>query len=204
MNIVLISGSHRVNSQSLRVTKYLAAQLSQLDPSITTEVIELTANPLPLWDESIWSPKGDAPLQKLWAPYAKRLQDADGFVVISPEWHGMVPSGLKNFFLYCSPKEVGHKPGLIVGVSASRGGAYPVQELRISSYKNSMICYIPEHLIIREVGKMLLGETPTDKDDEYIRGRAVFALKILLQYAKSLKSVRDSGVTFDKKYANGM
>ncbi len=50
--------------------------------------------------------KAGSGLQKIWEPYAKRLQAADGFVVVSPEWHGMVPAGLKNFFLYCSPKEV--------------------------------------------------------------------------------------------------
>jgi NAD(P)H-dependent FMN reductase len=204
MHIVLISGSHRQNSQSLRVTQYLAARLPLLNNDVTTDIIELTGNPLPLWDESMWQKDGASPLQKQWEPYAKRLAAADGFVVTSPEWNGMVPAGLKNFFLYCSPKEVGHKPGMIAGVSSSRGGAYPVQELRISSYKNSMLCYIPEHLIVREVNTMLHGEAPANKDDEYIRGRADFALRILLEYAKSLKSVRDSGVTFDKKYANGM
>jgi len=204
MHIVLISGSHRQNSQSLRVTKYLAAQVPKLDTSVSTDIIEMTGNPLPLWDDSMWQKDGASPLQKQWEPYAKRLQAADAFVVTSPEWHGMVPAGLKNFFLYCSPKEVGHKPALITAVSASRGGAYPVNELRTSSYKNSMICYIPEHLIVREAAKMFVEGAPSGPDDEYLRGRADYALKILLGYAKALKPVRDSGVTFDKKYANGM
>ena len=132
------------------------------------------------------------------------MQAADGFVVTSPEWHGMVPAGLKNFFLYCSPKEVGHKPALITAVSAMRGGAYPVQELRISSYKNSMICYIPEHLIIRQAASIFQGETPSGKDDEYLRGRADHALRVLIAYTKAFKPMRESGVVFDKKYPNGM
>ncbi|MDX2028671.1 MAG: NAD(P)H-dependent oxidoreductase [Alphaproteobacteria bacterium] len=204
MHIALISGSHRQNSQSLRVTTYLASRLPQLAAGTSTDIIELTDNPLPLWDEGMRQKDGASPLQKQWEPYAKRLQAADGFVVTSPEWNGMVPAGLKNFFLYCTPKDVGHKPALITAVSASRGGAYPITELRMSSYKNSMICYIPEHLIVRNAASMFVGDTPMDKDDEYLRGRADFALKILLEYAKSMKSVRDSGVAFDKKYANGM
>ncbi len=50
MHIVLISGSHRVNSQSLRITKYLASRLEKLEPGTSTDTIELTSNPLPFWD----------------------------------------------------------------------------------------------------------------------------------------------------------
>src|SRR5271154_3481217 len=120
MHIALISGSHRQNSQSLRVTKYLAGRLAALATGVSTDIIELTGNPLPLWDESMW--QAGSALQKQWEPYAKRLQAADGLVVTSPEWNGMVPAGLKNFFLYATPKEIGHKPGMIVTVSSSRGG----------------------------------------------------------------------------------
>ncbi len=204
MHIVLIDGSHRQGSQSLKIAKYLSAQLPKLDASVTTDIIDLTGNPLPLWDDENNSRSTSNALKPLWEPYAKRLQAADGFVVVSPEWNGMVPAGLKNFFLYVSPKDVGHKPGLIVGVSAGRGGAYPVHELRTSSYKNSMLCYIPEHLIVRDATKMFNGDVPADKDDEYIRGRADFALRILLEYTKALGAVRVSGVIFDKKYASGM
>ncbi len=44
---------------------------------------------------------------------------------------------------------------LIVAVSSGAGGAYPVAELRMSSYKNSRICYIPEQIIIRDVENVL-------------------------------------------------
>ncbi len=202
MRIVLISGSHRQNSQSHRISAYLAARLAALDPAGSTDIVDLAGNPLPLWDESMWA--AGSPLQKTWEPYGKRLQDAEGFVVVAPEWHGMAPAGLKNFFLYCGPKEVGHKPGLIVGVSASHGGSYPVNELRTSSYKNSKLCYIPEHLIIRNAEHVFGGDAPSGKDDEYLRGRADFALRQLLEYAKALKSVRDSGAGEDKRFPFGM
>ena len=202
MHIVLVSGSHRQNSQSLRVTKYLAERLPQLSSGISTDIFELTGNPLPLWDESMW--EADSPLQKQWEPYAKRLQAADGLVITSPEWNGMVPAGLKNFFLYASPSEIGHKPALIVTVSAARGGGYPVAELRMSSYKNTMICYIPQHLIVRNAETMFAGEKPANGDDEYLRGRADFSLKVLLEYTKAFKPIREGGVVFEKKYWNGM
>ena len=202
MHIVVINGSHRPNAQSLRIANYLAPQVTKLEASATTDIVNLTSNPIPLWDDS--AKQSGSELGKLWQPYGERLTKADGYIVISPEWNGMVPAGLKNLFLYTSSKEVGHKPALIVTVSETRGGAYPVEELRISSYKNCRICYIPEHLIVRDAPNMFNGTTSSGKDDEYLRGRADFAIRTLLSYAQALKPMRESGIVFDKKYANGM
>lgn len=202
MHITIISGSHRPNSQSRRVGNYLATRLTSLNTTTTTDIIDLAGNPLPLWDESAWEP--GSPLSQQWQPYAERLQAAAGVVVISPEWSGMAPAGLKNFFLYAAPKDIGHKPALIVGVSASRGGAYPVDELRISSYKNTRLLYIPEHLIIRDVATIFATPEPAHPDDAYLRERADFALTVLLAYSTALTPLRESGVTVNKKFANGM
>lgn len=202
MHYALISGSHRQNSQSARVAAYLEARLKQLDSGCSTDIINLAGNPLPLWDESAWQPGSD--LQNQWQPYSERLKKADGLVVIAPEWAGMVPAGLKNFFIFASATEVGHKPALITTVSAARGGSYPVEELRISSYKNNKIAYLPEHLIVQYVEKKFASETPVDDDDKYLRGRADFAVRNLVAYTAALKPVRESGVLFDKNYPFGM
>ena len=128
------------------------------DPAEPTRpiLLSLADNPLPLWDEGAW---GDDPRwTKLWSPIAAELDHSDGFVIVSPEWSGMVPAGLKNFFLLCGSELMAHKPGLIVTVSASLGGSYPVVELRTSSYKNTRLCYLPDHVIVRNVGRMLHGD----------------------------------------------
>ena len=114
------------------------------------------------------------------------MRRADGFVIIAPEWAGMVPPGLKNLLLFAGPKEVGHKPAMIVAVSASRGGSYPVNELRTSGYKNSRLVYIPEHVLIHDVNDMLLGATPASDRDAWLRRRIEFADRILLEYAKAI------------------
>ncbi|MCB1905163.1 MAG: NAD(P)H-dependent oxidoreductase, partial [Gammaproteobacteria bacterium] len=106
-----------------------------------------------------------------------QLRASDGFVIVSPEWHGQVPSGLKNFFLLCSVRELGHKPALIVTVSSIDGGAYPVAELRMSSYKNNRICYIPEQIIVRKVEQVLNDDVQQNdpRNDEYYRQRISWA-----------------------------
>ena len=126
--------------------------------------------------------------------------------MISPEWHGQVPSGLKNFFLLFSQAELGHKPALLVAVSSGDGGAYPIAELRMSSYKNNRICYIPEHLIVRKVEK-ILNERTDDNDessDAYYRERINWALKILLGYTTALKPMRDTTQLTHDKFGFGM
>ena len=68
----------------------------------------------------------------------------------------MVPAALKNFFLlWAATGELSHKPALPCAVSAGEGGAYVISELRMSSYKNNRLCWLPEQLIARQVKSIL-------------------------------------------------
>jgi len=202
MHIAIIVGSHRKDSQSSRVGAYIAKDLARIDSSVTVDTIDLAGNPMPLWDESVW--QGDSQLAALWKPCRDAMRKSDGFVIISPEWAGMVPPGLKNLLLFAGPKEVGHKPALIVAVSASRGGSYPVSELRTSGYKNNRLVYIPEHVLVQDVADVLAGETPTSERDAWLRRRIAFADRILLEYAKALAPIRSSGLTEHADFPYGM
>jgi NAD(P)H-dependent FMN reductase len=204
MKITIISGSHRNNSQSLKVANYIKKTLQNEKLCDESWLFSLSGNPLPLWDEGIW--EGDEAWQNLLEPISAELDSSDGFVVIAPEWHGQVPAGLKNFFLLWGKGELAHKPALIVTVSSADGGAYPVAELRMSSYKNNRICYIPEQVIVRNV-ESVLNDNPEDNNqdaDGYFRGRFSYALKQLTEYAIALKQVRKTGATDLSVYKNGM
>ncbi len=192
MKYGIIIGSHRSKSESSKVAGYVKRQLKKSDKSATFYVLDLRNNPLPLWDESKWKPKGK--VQTKWKPYSTKLKSCDAYVVISPEWAGMVPAGLKNIFLLCDKKELSHKPALIVTVSAGRGGAYPVSELRMSSYKNTQICYMPDHVIVRHVKDVLNDDRidKNNKNDYYIKKRLIYSLGVLGVYAKAFKGIRKS------------
>ncbi len=102
--------------------------------------------------------------------------------------------------------ELGHKPALIVTVSSADGGAYPVAELRMSSYKNNRICYIPEQLILRNV-ESILNDKAEDNDesaDGYFKERILWTLGILRGYGVALKSMRESTEIHHDKFGNGM
>ena len=200
MKLTIISGSHRQESQSERISGVLKERVEALTLFNQVDILSLTGNPLPLWDESIWS--GDDDWKARLTPWKKTLKESDALVVVVPEWNGMAPSGLKNFLLLFGAAELGHKPALISAVSAGQGGSYPVAELRMSGYKNNRLCYIPEHLIIRNVNSAFTGNDT--EADEHLQDRVDYALKVLKEYAVGLKSVRDSGIVDHKTFRNGM
>ena len=202
MKVAIISGSHRPASQSGKVARFVAARLPQLDSGCSCFVLDLGQTPLPLWDEEIW--KGKGRVTEAWAPVSQEIRQCDAAVMIAPEWAGMVPAALKNFFLLASDGCLYHKPAVIVGVSASRNGAYPVAELRMSSYKNTHVNYIPEQVIVRFVGEVLNGESIQSEEDAAVRKRLDYALLVLLEYGKALGAVRNSGVLNRKEFPYGM
>jgi NAD(P)H-dependent FMN reductase len=200
LKITILNGSSRKQSQSGKISRFIDASL-RTKAGVSTYYLNLENNPLPMWDESIWQ---DTPEWKVWNPIKAELQSSDAFIFVVPEWSGMVPPAVKNFFLLCSHQELGHKPALIVAVSSSRGGSYPVSELRISSYKNTRLLYLPEHFIIRDVEKMFNGDTPANEDDKYLRLRLEYCLNLLQAYGKTLKEIRASGIIDHKTFPNGM
>ncbi len=206
MKIGIISGSHRRYSESMKVARYIERALLDQQLCGSTWIYSVADSPLPFWDEGVWDP-ADSHWQGLLAPLREALHSCDSFIVISPEWHGMVPAALKNFFLmWAAGGELAHKPALIVSVSASVGGAYPVVELRSSSYKNSRICYLPEHLIVRNV-KTVFNDEPEDNDPKsqpYMEERLQYCLELLREYTLAFQSIRASGKASLDKYGTGM
>ena len=119
----------------------------------------------------------------------------------------MATSALKNFFLLCNVQSgLAHKPALIAAVSGGDGGAYVVSELRTSSYKNNRLCYIPEQLVVRNVGKIFNADLAENdlEAHSYFVDRADYSLKLLLAYGEALGTVRLGGAVDLDGYPNGM
>lgn len=204
MKLGIIIGSHKVQSQSAKVGDFVKNRIDALLPGSEVFLLDLGKTPLPLWDESKW--QGGGAVKEAFLPASKELSGCGAFVVITPDWSGMVPAALKNFFLLCDAGELAHKPALIIAVSSGMGGAYPVAELRMSSYKNTLINYIPDHMVIRSIEQLLNGESanPDVSGDQYVRDRLDYSLSMLNEYAKALVAVRSSGVVDRKQYPFGM
>lgn len=197
MNIVIIAGSQRPQSQSAKLAGEIQARLQS---EHGCDIIDLGERPLPFLD---FAPS-EADKQHL-DQLSSTLTTCDALVVIAPEWHGMAPAALKNFFLHFSSGQLAHKPALLVAVSSGDGGAYPIAELRSSSYKNSRICYLPEHLIVRHVESVFNEDTSqnNEKSQQYLSQRLDYALSLLTIYGENFSNIR-AALPDGSEFANGM
>jgi len=205
MRIIILCGSNRQNSTSERISRFVEHQLRNSFPQeeLDVSILQPTQTSLPLWEESIYEAGSD--LQAKWAPFSEQLQQADAFVILTPEWNGMVPSVLKNFLLFCGAKELAHKPALLIAVSSGMGGVLPLVELRTTAFKNNKVCYIPEQVVVRDATKMCLDfDHPKDERDASVHGRIRFVLGVLLAYGKALGEMRKSTILHHPDYPFGM
>jgi len=193
MKITIISGSIRDNSASKQVAEYLSVCFTK--NSIDSSILDLNEKRLPLYNAT-----ESGSWELIWNDISNLLNQSDGFIFVSPEWDGMFSVGLHNMFHYVN-KELADKPVLLVGVSSGRGGQYPLQQMRIMGYKNKRFVVIPESLYYDRVQENLIDGKLTN---DYILERTDYALKILIEYTKSLKLVRDSGVIDYEKFPNGL
>ena len=196
--IAIVSGSHRESGNSHRIAKLVANLLARKghDSSI------VALQDLPLWDEGLWGKETLAEKWSLWEPISQQLKDCEGLVVITPEYGGMASPLIANFLLIASPQEVGHKPGLLISVSGARGGSYPIAQLRSFSTKNNYLCWIPDHVIVRDVDDFL-NEVNSGKEN-YTSQKLTYALTILTEYAAALVQVRNSGELDYQTFPYGM
>lgn len=194
MKITIISASMRPESQSLKISKWLSDHLNSLGAD--SVLVDLQELHLPRFEDS--DIVGDNVKQML-----EGYESSDGFVFVSPEWNGTMSHGLISMLHYVG-HEMAHKPVMLVGVSSSRGGHYPLMQMRIMNYKNNHFVISPEALLVQDCNNVLNDHEEADGADGYVKKRADYALKILLSYSESLQSVRSSGVINFDDFPNGV
>lgn len=202
MELVIVSGSQRKDSQSAKVAQYL---MQQMQPSHNVKHIELCQYQLPFWDGEVDSKTTDG---SRWPFISQQIKRADALILITPEWGGMASPLIKNFLLMCNNQETAHKPALLVSVVSGISGAYPIAELRMNALKNNKLVATPDHLIIRNVEQVLNTEQAVDDRDEHLRERIDYCLYMLTQYSEALTVIRnnhqDKPYPKQQEYSYGM
>ena len=199
MKISLISTSHRKKSQSQRISNILKEIILRNHNRIDCYSLDMHESEIPLWTSNrkenlkFW--------EKDFKNISNELENSDGFIIIVPEYGGMATPNSKNFFLVFNNGELFHKPGLLVSISSGNGGAYPISELRSSSYKNSHIMWIPENIIIRNVEQFSPGKHG-ELIPEWIDNRIDYACNLLINYSECLKPIQQK--INRKDFGNGM
>ncbi|WP_394246443.1 NADPH-dependent FMN reductase [Vibrio profundi] len=197
MNITIVSGSQRSQSQSLNVAHYLKS-LSQAHFE-QVNVLDLHELNLPFWNEGVWQKTEE---WDQWTPIAESLKQSDAFIFITPEWHGMATPALKNFLMLTTDDELAHKPVLLVSVSASINGVYPISELRLSGNKNNHACFLPDHLIFRNIEGLISEDFQCQ--DPSLHQRSQYTIELLANYARALAPVHRDLLEAGKPFRYGM
>ena len=198
---LIIAGSYRSNSESLRISQWINRELYQGQAA----VIDLHALALPLWDGGSLS---DADMAAAIEQWQQSVEQARQLVIVAPEWHGSAPAALKNALQWSLLGSLAHKPCLLVGISAAVGGAFAISDIRASCYKNSRLLFLPEHIILRNVTDLWSldhtdHQTPTEQE-QYLRQRLQYATDQLTTYGAALGAVRAELLQGLEQFPNGM
>src|SRR5688572_27388145 len=112
MQIVIISSSVRTGRKSDRVTQYFERYIKE-NHLAETKILDLLEYKFPVFDERLkFQPNPSPEVQE----FAASVNNADGIIIITPEYNGGYPASLKNAvdLLY---NEWQNKPVAIVTVS---------------------------------------------------------------------------------------
>jgi len=158
--IAIISASVRKGRKSHSVALYFKNYLNQKGLA-TAEIIDLNAYNFPIFEERlrfIENPT-EAMLQ-----LAKDITDANGIIIVTPEYNGGYPASLKNVvdLLYAEWKR---KPVAIATVSAGAfGGSQVITSLQFSLWKIGALT-VPAMFAVPTVEKSFSEEgVPTDQE----------------------------------------
>ena len=195
LTIQIIIGSTRPNRFSEKAARYIFDELTK-KPEIHAELVDLRDWPLPFYDEPT-SPsmnKGNYsnPLGKKWAT---KIGEADGYIIVSPEYNHGYSAVLKNALDWVFP-EWNEKPVGFVSYGSALG-ARAVEQLRQVVIELRMIPVSSAVHIPGEVYMAVMKEkVPVNPDlfkplREGMRGDRVEAFFTeLINFAKILKAAR--------------
>ncbi len=146
MNIVIISGTNRAGSMSLKIAKKLEAQYAEQD-GVDGSIIDLTELPQEIFTTTVYKEKPES-----FQPFQDAILAADGMLFIVPEYNGSFPGILKYFIdMWKYPESFEGRCVAYLGISAGPwGGLRAVEHLQgVMGYRNAF--QFPERVFINNI-----------------------------------------------------
>ena len=196
IKIQILIGSTRQNRFSEKPANYLFEELKKREDT-QAELIDLRDWPLPFYDEPI-PPSGNKgnyvnPLGKQWA---NKIGEADGYIMVTPEYNHGYPAVLKNAIDWVGPEW--HKKPVGFVSYGSALGSRAIEQLRQVVIELRMVPIFSSVHIPVEV-LMVVRPAPVPVDPALFQplreGRAGDRVERffneLIDFAKLLKSARN-------------
>lgn len=190
VTIKTIIGSTRQNRFSEKPARWIYDQSTARD-GVAAELLDLRDYPLPFFDEPT-SParfQGKYP-NPIAAAWAKKVDEADGYIIVSPEYNHGYPAVLKNALDWLF-HEWNNKPVAFVSYGGV-GGARGVQQLRQVAIELEMAPIRHAVHIPVEVYRAVMNESgPVDPNlFKPLQPAAGRMLDQLIWWANALKTAR--------------
>ena len=123
--ILVIGGSPRSYARSRAVTNQASVKLRELGVSV--HQLELSTFQLPLYDGT--AEQKEIPIVMQWM---EAVNQADGFFIITPEYHNGMSGALKNALDYLGGAYFKRKPTVIAAMAGGgKGGINALNNLRL-------------------------------------------------------------------------
>lgn len=152
IQVRIVVGSIRQGRKSLAVAEFLNAKFQE-KAEMEANLLDLADYPLPLLEERAPEEKSLPTARRLFAA----LSEADGLLIVAPEYKGGVPGVLKNALDYLPQNHLRRKPVGICTVSAGGfGGMNCLSQLRLLTLALGGVP-IPEFVAVSKVNEALAG-----------------------------------------------
>ena len=121
MKIIGISGSLRANSISQAFLEFLLRNMEER--GFVTSEADLKILNLPLYNPK----EGEEEINL--SAYKKMMDEADGILIINPEYHGSISGALKNALDYLEAKKMAGKVAALVSILGGEAGGFSLEHL---------------------------------------------------------------------------
>ena len=175
MHITLIAGSNRHHAISTSILRYIENLLKS--NNIPVSFIDLAAVQLPLFSPDSEVVPKEAEL------LITSVEQADGIILGTPEYHGSVSGSLKNALDYLDNRHVAGKPFLTVSSAGGPLGVSSLLHLQ-SIIRNLHGIHCPEWISVGE-GQSIFDPNGVPQDKE-ILGRIDQAVEQFIAFVKKL------------------
>jgi NAD(P)H-dependent FMN reductase len=148
MKVTILSGSTRTGRQSHKLAYYLKKKLEER--VVQTNLIDLAETPLPIFGENA---NEHIAVKERIKEISNRLQQADGLILVTPEYHGSFSAVLKNSLDHFW-SEFQKKPIAVAAASSGRMGGINAS-VQLQHVILSLGAYpLPLKLLVPEIQKV--------------------------------------------------
>lgn len=127
MNIEIVSGSPRQESVTFRIALFLQKYLQE-NTLHNINIIDVRKWNFPTLQEEVYSSVNNTPDH--YKPLAKRMFEANAFIIVTPEYNGSYTTSMKDLFDHF-PKQMHKAFGIVTASTGSLGGIRASQQLQL-------------------------------------------------------------------------